>query len=146
MKPLYALALTVPAVVSGAQPVHHAALRELFAQKLGLTQAQKAAVHQVLQAHHAALKARHEAAFQAHADLFQALANPQTTPDQITALEAKASAAHLAMELEINQVVREIAPTLTAEQIAKAQEVAAELRSRVEGFRAFFAGAEAPKN
>lgn len=144
MKLLFTACLAVPAIVSAAQPAPHPAFHDMIVQKLGLTQVQKEAARQVILPHKAALRAKFEAAFQAHADLFQALANPETTPAQIQALESKHSAAVLAMDLEINQVVKEIAPTLTVDQIAKAQQMAADARSHIEStLRSFFMG-EAP--
>jgi hypothetical protein len=116
----------------------------MIVQKLGLTQVQKEAARLVILAHKTALHAKWDAAFQSHADLFQALANPETTPAKIQALESKYSAADLAMWLELNQVVKEIAPSLTVDQIAKAQQMAAAARSYIEkNFRSFFLG-EAP--
>jgi hypothetical protein len=53
------------------------------------------------------------------------------------------------MELEINQVVKEIAPSLTVDQIAKAQQMAADARNYIEkNLRSFFMGAAtaAPQN
>ena len=53
------------------------------------------------------------------------------------------------MWLELNQVVKEIAPSLTVDQIAKAQQMAADARNYIENnFRTFFMGAApaAPQN
>lgn len=149
MKLLFTAYLAVPAIVYATQPTPHAAFHDLIAQKLGLTQVQKEAARQVILTHKAALQAKLDASLQAHADLFLALANPETTPSQIQALESKHSAAHLAMELEINQVVKEIAPSLTVDQIAKAQQMAADARSYFEKtVRSFIMGAAtaAPQN
>jgi hypothetical protein len=132
MKLLFTAYLVVPAIVSAAQPAPHGAFHDMIVQKLGLTQVQKDAARQVILAHKVALHAKYDAAFQAHADLFQALASPETTPAQIQALESRYSAADLAMGLEINQVVKEIAPSLTVDQIAKAQQMAADARSYIE--------------
>jgi hypothetical protein len=149
MKLLFTACLAVPAIVSAAQPAPHAAFHEIIVQKLGLTQVQKETARLVTLAHQTALHAKWDAAFQSHADLFQALANPETTPAQIQALESKYSAADLAMWLELNQVVKEIAPSLTVDQIAKAQQMAADARNYIENnFRTFFMGAApaAPQN
>jgi hypothetical protein len=142
LKLLFTAYLAVPAIFSAAQPTPHAAFNDMIVQKLGLTQVQKEAARQVILAHKAALHAKLDAAFRAHADLFQALPNPETTPAQIQALESKYSAADLAIGLEINQVVKEIAPSLTVAQIAKAQQLTADARSYLENkFRSFFLGA-----
>jgi len=125
-----AIVAAVPAQAQPAQPMYRMIVR-----KLGLTQAQQAAAGQVLQAHRASLRAEREAAFQARADLLQALADPQTTQAQIQGLEGKASAARLALELEFNAVVKEIAPSLTPDQLAQLKQLAAEARARVESWR-----------
>jgi len=136
MKLLFTACLAVPAIVCAAQP---AAFHDLIVQKLGLTQVQKEAARQVILAHKTALQGKWDAAFQAHADLFQAMADPKTTPARIQALESIYSAADLALWLELNQVVKEIAPSLTVDQIAKAQQMAADARSHIEkAFRSFF--------
>jgi hypothetical protein len=149
MKLLCTAYLAVPAIVSAAQPAPYDALHDMIVQKLGLTQVQKEAVRQVILAHKAALHTKFHAAFKAHADLFQDLANPETTPAQIQALESKYSASDLAMGLEINQMAKEIAPSLTEDQIAKVQQMAADARSYIEKyFRSFFIGVPpaAPQN
>jgi hypothetical protein len=64
----------------------------------------------------------------------QALTDPATTEGQIRELEARASAAHLALELEVSQTVKEVYPILTPEQQAKARQLVADARSHVEAF------------
>lgn len=144
MKILTAACLAVPAIVSAAPAGHHAAFHDMLVRKLGLSQGQQDAIHTVMKAHKASLHAKHEAAFKAKADLLQALVDPQTTPDRVQALQAAASSAHLAVALEINQIVKEIAPVLTPDQITKAQQLAAEARGHVESLRAWFMSDSVP--
>ena len=134
MKLPLAAYLVVPAIVATSQPAPRTTFHDMIIQKLGFTQVQKETVRRVILAHKAAMHAKFDASFQAHADLLQALANPETTPAQIQALESKHSAVHLAMALEINQVVKEIAPILTPEQQAKARQLVVEARARMDAF------------
>jgi Spy/CpxP family protein refolding chaperone len=140
MKALILAGLSVPAAITGVHAGFHAHmhqhLQEMLVQKLGLTQAQQDAAHTIVEAHHPALRAKAQTAFKLRADLMQALANPQTTEAQIREMEGLASAAHLALELEVNQVVREIAPLLTPEQHLKAQKLVVDARAHIEGFLA----------
>lgn len=134
---IIAACLTMPAFLAASPAQPTGSFARMIVRKLDLSPAQKQAALQVVQAHRAAFRTEREAAFQARADLGQALVDPRTTPDQIQALEAKASSARLAVELEINQVVKEIAPSLTADQIAKAKQLAQDTRNHIEDFRAW---------
>jgi Spy/CpxP family protein refolding chaperone len=141
MKPLLLAAVAVPAVVGSVHAGHHATAQGMMAhvhgmlvQKLDLNKDQQEAIHRVVAAHHPALHEKALAAFQARADLLQALADTQTSVDQIRALEAKASSVDLLLELEINQVMREINPILTDAQRTKLKQLASDLRAHVEAF------------
>jgi Spy/CpxP family protein refolding chaperone len=140
MKALILAGLSVPAVITGAHTGLHAHmhqhLHDMLVKKLDLTQAQQDAARAIVEAHRPALHAKGQAAFKLRADLLQALTNPQTTEAQIRDMEGLASAAHLALELEVNQVVREIAPLLTPEQHLKAQKLVVDARAHIEGFLA----------
>lgn len=140
MKALLLAGLSVPALITTTHAGLHEHLHALVARKLDLSQAQKDAAQAVITAHHPALLAKGQAVFQARADLMQALTDPQTTEGEIRAMETRASTAHLALELELNQVVKEIAPILTPEQQVKARQLVLEARSHVEGMLAAFHG------
>ena len=147
MKALILAGLAVPALVTtahGGFQVHmHEHLHEMVVKKLALTQDQQDAAMRVMMAHHPSLHAKGQAVFQTRADLLQALTDPQTTEGQIQAMEAQASTAHLALELELNQVVREVAPILTPDQRVKARQMVLDARAHVETFLAGLAK-EAP--
>lgn len=141
MKSLLLAAVAVPAVIGSVHAGHHATAQGMMAhvhgmliQKLDLNKEQQEAIHRIGAAHHPALHEKGFAAFQARADLLQALTDAQTSVDQIRVLEAKASAVDLALELEINQVMREINPILTDVQRTKLKQLAADLRAHVEAF------------
>jgi len=140
MNALILAGLSVPALVvtvGGGLHAHmHQHMHEMLVKKLGLTPDQQDAARKIVEAHQPSLHAKGMALFQVRADLMQALTNPQTTEAQIRDMEAQASAAHLALELEINQVVREIAPILTPEQHAKARQLVVDARAHVEQFLA----------
>ncbi len=143
MKPLLLAALAVPATVATVHGVQHghgqdmmAHVHGMIAQRLELTPEQKEAAHRVIQAHHANLHTKAKAAFETRADVLQVLVDAQTTPDQIRLLEVKASAATLDLELEVNQIIREISPSLTEVQRGKLKQMVADLRAHVEAFHA----------
>lgn len=131
-------ALAVPALIGTihcdrCRPPHHD-LHAMIVRKLDLTASQKDAAHAVIAAHHPVLKVEFDAALKARMDLMQLVTDPQATPDQIREQDAKASAALLALELDLNQVVKEIAPILTPEQQAKARQLVAEARARMDAY------------
>ena len=138
MKALILAGLAVPALVTtaGLHGHFHAHLHDLIVQKLALTPDQQEAAKKIVMAHHLALHAKGKAVFQARADLLQAVTDPQTTEAQLTAMETQASAAHLALELELSQVVKEVYPILTPDQQVKARQLVVEARAHVEGFLA----------
>ena len=138
MKALILAGLAVPALVTSVHGSFHAHLHDQIARKLDLTAEQKVAAQAVIDAHKPALHAKVAAVIQARADLMQALADPQTTEVQIRTLEAQASAAHLAAELELSQVVKAFAPILTADQQGKARQLVLEARAHVDAFSAAF--------
>jgi Spy/CpxP family protein refolding chaperone len=131
-------ALAIPALIGTLHcgPHHgcHPDMHAMIARKLDLTGAQKDAVHKVIDAHHPALKAQFAALLQLRMDLAQKVADPQATPDQLRELDAKANAAQLPLELELNQVVKEINPILTAEQQAKARQLVLDARAHVDAY------------
>ena len=140
MKSLILAAVAIPGLIGSVNCCHnqdfHQHLHQLMVKRLELTQAQQDTLKGIVTSHHPALKAKLDAAIEARADLFQAVANPKTVEAQIRTLEATASAADLALELEVNQVVKEIAPSLTADQHAKAAQLLIEARAHLEAFRA----------
>jgi Spy/CpxP family protein refolding chaperone len=138
MKALILAGLAIPALVTTVHGNFHAHLHETIARKLDLTADQKVAAHAVIEAHKPALHAKLAAVIQARADLLQAIANPATTEAQIRTLDATASAAHVVMELELSQVVKEFAPILTPDQHEKAQKLILEARAHVDAFSAAF--------
>lgn len=141
MKALILAALSAIATFQGMHPHGLAGhLHARIAQKLELTAEQKDAAHRILQAHRPALRAKGQAAFQSRADVLQSVADPQSTEAQLREMEAKASAAALALELEANQVVKEIDPLLTDVQRAKARQMVADLRGHAEAFHAMAHG------
>jgi len=129
-------ALAIPALIGTVHcgmchPFHHD-MHAMFIKKLGLTGPQKDAAHAVITAHQPVLKAEFDAALQARMDLAQLLTDPQATPDQIRALDSKANAAFLTLELHLNQVVKELAPILTPEQQGKARQLVLEARAHMD--------------
>jgi len=131
-------ALAVPALIGTVHcgrchPSHHD-MHAMIIRKLDLTSAQKDAVHAVITAHHPVLKAEFDTTLKTRLDLAQLVTDPQATPDQIRELDAKANAALLTLELDLNQVVKEIAPILTPEQQAKARQLVVEARARMDAF------------
>ncbi|HJW34576.1 MAG TPA: hypothetical protein VJ505_14620 [Holophagaceae bacterium] len=151
MKTLILAALSVPALVTSIHGGHHANhagmmahLHAVIGQRLDLSTEQKEAIHKVIQARHGALHTKAKAAFEARADVIQALADAQTTEGQIRNLETLASNANLALDLEVNQTFRDIAPLLSETQRVKAKQLMGEFRAHVEGFFAAAHG-HAPK-
>jgi Spy/CpxP family protein refolding chaperone len=135
MKFLLLAGLAVPAVVTGIhQGGLHAHIQETIARRLELTADQKAAAHTIIAAHRTALHAGLAAVVRSRADVLQALADPETTEPRIRELEGLASTAHLAMELEVNRVVKEIAPILTPDQRVKARQLVLDARAHVDAF------------
>ena len=138
MKNFVLAALAVPVLFGtvhcgNCHPSHHD-MHAMIIRKLDLTSSQKDAVHAVMATHHPVLKAEFDAALMARMDLAQLVTDPQATPDQIRELDAKANAALLTLELDLNQVVKEIAPILTPEQQAKARQLVVEARARMDAF------------
>jgi Spy/CpxP family protein refolding chaperone len=133
-------ALAVPALIGtvhcGAQHPFHHDLHAMFVRKLGLNEAQKNAAHAVIAAHQPALKAEFDAAVQSRLDLAQLVVDPQATPDKIRELDGRANAAQLILELDVNQVVKEISPILTPEQQAKARQLILDARAHVDAMLA----------
>ncbi len=147
MKTLILAALSVPAVVTAIRGDHRAMhngilghVHAVIGQRLELTPEQKDAIHKVVQSRHGSLHVKAKAAFEGRADVIQALTDPQTTEGQIRELEAKASTANLALDLEVNQLFREISPILTEGQRAKAKQLVGEFRAHIEGFLAMAHG------
>jgi len=140
MKALILAGMAVPALVTTAHmDFHdhvHAHLHDLLVKKLDLTQDQQDAAKRIMIAHHPALQAKAHAAFKLRADLVQALTDPETTEAQLRDLETQAAAAHLALDLEVSQAVKELAPLLTPEQRVKARQLVVDARAHVEGFLA----------
>jgi Spy/CpxP family protein refolding chaperone len=138
MKNFVLAALAIPALIGTVHcdrchPSHHD-LHAMIIRKLDLTSSQKDAAHAVIVAHHPVLKAEFDAALKARMDLAQLVTDPQATPEQIRELDAKANAALLTLELDLNQVVKEIAPILTPEQQAKARQLVVEARAHMDSF------------
>lgn len=142
MKALFLAALVAPALATGYAGIHaghqglHDHIHEAIVQKMELTKEQQASIQAIVVAHHPALHADGAAIVRARTELIQALADAKTTEGQIRELEAKGSAADLILELEVNQVVKEIDPLLTDGQRAKAKDLMGELHDHVEGFLA----------
>jgi Spy/CpxP family protein refolding chaperone len=131
-------ALAVPALIGTLHcgPHHgcHPDMHGMIARKLDLNASQKDAVHKVIDAHHPALKAKFAVLLQTRMDLAQGVADPQATAEQLRDLDAKANAAQLPLELELNQVVKEIYPILTPEQQGKARQLVLDARAHVDAF------------
>jgi hypothetical protein len=144
MKPfLIAALLTVPALVAAqplaAQPMEgHGAFQQVLVRKLNLTQAQRASIQQVLEAHRADLSSARQAVAQARAALAQALVDPATTPAQVQTLSAALASAQVAAALQVNQVVQQVAPLLSTAQVSAAKNLVAEYIAKVRDFRAWF--------
>ena len=138
MKNYLFAALAVPALIGTlhcgvCRPPHHD-MHAMIIRKLDLSSSQKDATHAVLAAHQPVLKAEFDAALGTRMDLAQLVTDPQATPEQIRELDAKAGEALLTLELDLNQVVKEIAPILTPEQQAKARQLVLEARARMDAF------------
>ena len=145
MKPLILAGLAVPALVATApamQSMHgpHAAmhdhLRGMLVQKLNLTPEQQEAIQKVVAAHREALHGKGLSLVKLRAELADALLDPPTTEEQIRDLEARGSAADLAFELEVSQVVKEVNPILTDDQRLKAKQLKSDLHHHAAGFLA----------
>jgi len=140
MKSFVLAGLAVPALIGmvncGMPHACHPDWQAVLARKLELTASQKEAVHAVLMAREPALKAEFATVVRSRMDLAQLVADPQASQDQIRELDAKAHAALLPLELDLNQLVKEIAPILTPAQQAKAHQMVLDARTHVETFLA----------
>ena len=140
MKPFILAAFALPALLTGAVGLHqshldlHRHFQKIAAQKLELTTDQQAAIQKIVEAHRPALRQEAEPLVEVRSDLGRSLVDPKTTEGQIRDLEAKGSAADLVLELEVNQVVKEINPLLSDAQRVKAGQLIAEFHGHVAGF------------
>lgn len=140
MKSFVLAGLAVPALIGmvdcGMPHACHPDWQARLARSLELTVSQKEAVHALIVARQPVLKAEFDAAVRARMDLAQLVTDPQAAQEQIRELDARAQAAMLALELDLNQLVKEIAPILTPAQQAKARQMVLNVRAHVETFLA----------
>jgi Spy/CpxP family protein refolding chaperone len=140
-----AAVFAVPALIATATVAHghpqdfHA----MIAKRLELTEGQQAAIHKVMVGHQMTFHAKGRALVEARGAVLHLLVNPEATESQIRDLEAQASAADLAMELEVNQMVKEINPILTDAQRLKAHELLGEFHAHAKAFMAQIHGGAA---
>jgi Spy/CpxP family protein refolding chaperone len=143
MKPLPFVAMLALPALLGVQPLvaqplaGPGAFRQMLVRKLDLTQAQQAAIHQVLQAQKPAFRSARAAVGQARVALAEALVDPATTPAQVQTLSATLASAQVALALQVNQLVQAVAPSLTPAQIAGAKSLVAEYIAKIRDFRAW---------
>lgn len=131
---LPALAQGTPAPAPPMPPMHgegHGGMQGRMAEKLKLTDAQKASYKEITARHQAALAAKGKAARQASHAFFESLQNPETTPETLKALHRTMSDANLDALLERRAMRLEIRAMLTPTQ----REQAAMMLGRMEGMR-----------
>lgn len=131
-----AAAVAVPALIATVTVGHghHQDFHAMIAKKLELTDGQQAAIHKVMEGHHKTFHEKGKALVAARGAVLQLLINPEATESQIRDLESLASAADLAMELEVNQMVKEINPILTDAQRLKAHDLLGEFHAHAKAF------------
>lgn len=109
-------------------------------QALDLSDAQKASVRQTLATHKDALKAKTAVAREARRAMVDAALQPGTSEAQLKALHDAAARAQFEVIKEGRAIHQEISPILSPEQKAKAADLKAEFRGRLDGLRQFVFG------
>jgi Spy/CpxP family protein refolding chaperone len=121
---LPAMAQTAPAPAPQAAPAMkdgmHDRMMMRMAEKLKLTDAQKASCKDIIAKHKPVLMAKHQAAKEARRAFFEALQNPATSPDTLKGLNRTAADARLDAMLEGRAMRQELRAVLTPEQREKA--------------------------
>lgn len=142
---LTAAAFAVPVLIATATVSHghHQDFHAMIAKRLELTDGQQAAIHKVMEGHQKTFHEKGKALVEARGAVLHAVVNPEATEGMIRDLEARASAADLAMELEVNQMVKEINPILTDAQRLKAHELLGEFHAHAKAFMAQIHGGAA---
>lgn len=107
---------------------------------LDLTEAQRSAIHQRLEAHKPALQAKSAAARDARRALMDATTMSGTTDAQLQVLHEAASAAQFEVLKEGRALFLEVDPLLTPEQRTKAQALKQKLRGRMDHVRGLLLG------
>ena len=121
---LPALAQTAPAPAAPAAPAMkdgmHDQMMARMADRLKLTEAQRASCKDIIAKHRPALMAKHKAAKEARRAFFQALQDSAATPDSLKTLNRAAADARLDALLEGRALRQELRAVLTPEQREKA--------------------------
>jgi Spy/CpxP family protein refolding chaperone len=136
------LPLCLAGLTLAAQPAHREGRPAFMAQlkALDLSEAQRASVRQTLANHKDALKAKTAAAREARRAMVDALLQPETTEAKLKSLHDTAAKAQFEVLKEGRAIHQEISPVLTPEQQAKAAELKADFRGRMDGLRQFVFG------
>jgi len=102
-------------------PEHHRGdMMERMAQKLKLTDAQKASCKDIVAKHRPALETKGKAAKEARRAFMEAVQNPESTPDTLKTLNRAAADARIEAMLEGRAMRQELRAVLTPEQREKA--------------------------